>query len=67
MYFPSPSKDEEARRQTGRRKVMAWLARNWFWVLIAIAFIAMHVFGIREALVNKAGTKGTKTLRKDAP
>jgi hypothetical protein len=24
---------------------MAWLARNWFWVLIAIAFIAMHVFG----------------------
>jgi len=26
-------------------EVMAWLARNWFWVLIGIAFIGMHVFG----------------------
>ena len=24
---------------------MAWLAANWFWVLIFIAFIAMHLFG----------------------
>lgn len=24
---------------------MAWFAANWFWVLIFIAFIAMHVFG----------------------
>jgi hypothetical protein len=24
---------------------MAWLTENWFWVLIFIAFIAMHVFG----------------------
>ena len=24
---------------------MAWLAANWFWVLISIAFIAMHLFG----------------------
>lgn len=24
---------------------MAWLTANWFWVLILIAFIAMHVFG----------------------
>ena len=24
---------------------MAWLTANWFWVLIFIAFIAMHVFG----------------------
>ena len=46
---------------------MAWLARNWFWVLIAIAFIAMHVFALREAIVNKAAMKETKTLRKDAP
>jgi len=59
--------NEEARPQTRRRKVMAWLARNWPWVLIAIAFIALHVFGLREALVNKAGMKETKTLRKDAP
>ena len=24
---------------------MAWLAENWFWVLIFIAFISMHLFG----------------------
>jgi hypothetical protein len=24
---------------------MAWFTANWFWVLIFIAFIAMHVFG----------------------
>lgn len=24
---------------------MTWLAENWFWVLIFIAFIAMHIFG----------------------
>ena len=24
---------------------MDWLLANWFWVLIFIAFIAMHMFG----------------------
>lgn len=24
---------------------MQWLAENWLWVLIGIAFIAMHLFG----------------------
>lgn len=24
---------------------MAWLAANGFWVLVSIAFIAMHLFG----------------------
>ena len=24
---------------------MAWLAENWVWVLIGIAFVAMHLFG----------------------
>ncbi len=24
---------------------MAWFLENWFWVLIFIAFMAMHVFG----------------------
>lgn len=24
---------------------MQWLVANWFWVLIFIAFIAMHLFG----------------------
>ncbi|MBQ0831876.1 DUF2933 domain-containing protein [Marinobacter sp.] len=24
---------------------MEWLAENWFWTLIGIAFVAMHLFG----------------------
>lgn len=24
---------------------MAWLAANWFWVVVGIAFVAMHMFG----------------------
>jgi hypothetical protein len=24
---------------------MEWLSENWVWVLIGIAFIAMHMFG----------------------
>jgi len=24
---------------------MQWLVTNWFWVLVAIAFIAMHLVG----------------------
>jgi hypothetical protein len=24
---------------------MAWLTANWFWVLIFVAFLAMHLFG----------------------
>jgi Protein of unknown function (DUF2933) len=24
---------------------MAWFTANWFWVLIFIAFVAMHMFG----------------------
>lgn len=24
---------------------MEWLSQNWVWVLIGVAFIAMHMFG----------------------
>ncbi len=24
---------------------MNWLLANWFWILIAVVFIAMHLFG----------------------
>ena len=24
---------------------MAWLTENWFWVLIGILFVAIHLFG----------------------
>jgi hypothetical protein len=24
---------------------MAWFTANWFWLLIGVAFIAMHLFG----------------------
>ena len=24
---------------------MEWLAENWLWIIFAIAFVAMHMFG----------------------
>jgi hypothetical protein len=24
---------------------MDWLAQNWIWILFAVAFVAMHMFG----------------------
>ena len=24
---------------------MHWLAVNWFWIVISVAFVAMHLFG----------------------
>lgn len=24
---------------------MKWLAENWIWIVFAIAFVAMHIFG----------------------
>ncbi len=24
---------------------MAWLTENWFWLLVFVGFVAMHVFG----------------------
>ena len=24
---------------------MKWLAENWLWIIFAIAFVAMHMFG----------------------
>lgn len=24
---------------------MEWLTQNWFWILVFVAFIAMHLFG----------------------
>ncbi|MFV2060089.1 MAG: DUF2933 domain-containing protein [Gammaproteobacteria bacterium] len=24
---------------------MEWLTENWFWVLLGVGFIAMHLFG----------------------
>ena len=24
---------------------MAWLSQNWFWVLIAVVFVGVHLFG----------------------
>ena len=39
---------------------MAWLAQNWFWVLIGALFIGMHLFGHGghgdHGTDNKSGT-----------
>ena len=39
----TPQEDESG--ETGRRTVMEWLTANWFWLVIFIAFVAMHMFG----------------------
>jgi len=25
--------------------MMEWLTQNWYWILIGIAFVALHLFG----------------------
>lgn len=44
---PLPTGDITARGAPTRREEdrMAWLTANWFWVVIFIAFIALHLFG----------------------
>ena len=47
---------------------MDWLLENWVWVLIGIAFIALHLFGHghgghsghRQHDGRRAGTKGIR-------
>jgi hypothetical protein len=34
-----------ARRQSKGEGFMEWIAVNWFWILVFIGFIAMHIFG----------------------
>ena len=38
---------------------MEWLAGNWFWVLVGILFVAMHLFSY-VAMVSRAAT-GART------
>ena len=37
---------------------MEWLAQNWFWVLIFIFFIAMHLFGHGHGGHGAHGSQG---------
>lgn len=55
-----------------------WLLTNWFWILIVIAFIALHLFGHgghgnhgghgdKDGTRDEAPTRGRATLDSDAP
>ena len=48
---------------------MAWLAANWFWVVIGIAFVAMHLFGHGGHGGHSHGSQssGTADAPADAP
>lgn len=44
---------------------MAWFTANWFWVLILIAFIAMHIFGHGGHGGHSGHGGGDRQRRKD--
>lgn len=44
---------------------MAWLAQNWFWVLIFVMFIGMHLFGHGGHMGGGCGHRGHKHPDKD--
>lgn len=41
---------------------MEWLSENWVWVLVGVAFVAMHMFGHG----GHGGHGGRKTSRESA-
>ncbi len=48
---------------------MEWLTANWFWVLIGILFVGMHLFGrggMAEVIVNHAAMEEKKTTQRVA-
>jgi hypothetical protein len=38
-------RDDTTLRDIQDIKIMQWLIANWFWVLIGVAFVGMHLFG----------------------
>lgn len=40
---------------------MNWLAENWFWVVIGIVFVAMHLFG--HGGHGSSGTDGSGSTK----
>lgn len=44
---------------------MQWLSENWVWVLIGVAFLAMHMFG-HGGHGGHGGSGGRKTSRESA-
>jgi len=47
---------------------MEWLAENWLWVVIGIAFVAMHLFGHggHGGHGGHEGTGGNRKARREA-
>lgn len=46
---------------------MAWLATNWFWIVIGIAFVAMHLFGHGGHGGHGSHSSGTAETDPDKP
>lgn len=48
---------------------MGWLAANWFWIVVGVAFVAMHLFGHGGHGGHSHGSErsGTGGLKPGAP
>jgi hypothetical protein len=50
---------------------MNWISANWVWILIAVAFVAMHLFGHgghgghRDDAGSSAGTVNKSSANQD--
>jgi hypothetical protein len=46
---------------------MEWINQNWFWLLIGIVFVGMHLFGHGGHGGHGGGHKGHRPSGKDDP
>lgn len=46
---------------------MVWIAANWFWMLILVAFVAMHLFGHRGHAGHGGGSHQQRVNENDHP
>ncbi len=44
-HFRETLSDFSAKPRSPREKQMEWFTTNWFWIVVGIAFVVMHLFG----------------------
>lgn len=44
---------------------MEWLSENWVWVVVGVAFVAMHIFGHGGHGGHGKSQEGERKARKD--
>ena len=46
---------------------MGWLAQNWLWILVAVAFVAMHMFGHGDHGSDQSGRRDASAVPAGRP